>query len=402
MVENYIADIISPQSFESDGSHDILATAYLKGIFGKLNRATPTDSPARHAIDHTLLPMLGQLPTTSLCWQPEVGAVMQRMREGNLQGAAAQALLTLHALGLPGNWELTLCEPTRFSFAGIFFTWRGAMAVHGTGNELRMSGAEGRHLSLVRRDNRWAVAAEGGAQSLSYRQPGYCRHDRFGGVYVHDWMEPDVAGEDIVVEWPITFECEKTESLVGSALDTIDAGLTVLGQTDEKYLRWVGKLFRGVAAAPRRYDDMRQSGSYLDHPGVFNCGFPGFAAESTAEVIVHEMSHQNFLLLNSVFPLCVDHADDLIYSALKGRKRPLSRVLFAYHAAANMALFWDDLAAKKPLHPYYEEERQAMYRHARSLSDGIAKARGLTEAGAYFFKRHNAMLGERGIVDHAA
>lgn len=401
MVETFIADTMSPRSFRANRSHDILATAYLKGIIGKLNRATPSDSPARRTIDQTLVPMLAQLATSNLCWQPEVGAVMQRMREGNLQGAAVQALLVLHSLGLSGSWELLLSQSTDFSFAGNFFSCRGAITVSASDSELQVGGAEGQFLHLVRQGTRWVIAG-GGAHTMSYRQPGYCRHARFEGVYVHDWMEPEVIGEDVVVEWPITVNCGARQSLVSAALDTIDAGLAVLAQADESYLRWVEKLFRGVAATAYRHDDMRQSGSYLDHPGVFNCGFPGHAAASTAEVIVHEMSHQNFLLLNSVFPLCVDHADDQIYSALKGRKRPLSRVLFAYHAAANMALFWDDLAAKGPLNPYYETERQTIYRHALSLTEGLSQARGLTEAGAYYFKLHNALLGERGIVGHAA
>jgi HEXXH motif-containing protein len=400
MVETYISDIISPLSFSAGKCHDVLATAYLKGVLGKLSRATPTDTEARRIIDQSIMPMLAQLPVTSRCWQPEVGALMQRMREGNQEGAVAQALLVLHALGIEGNWELELSQPTDFSFAGHFFRWVGRMTVSTVGAEINISGAQGQRLRLVSRAGRWG-APDGGAQALWYRQPGYCRHGAADGVYIHDWAEPEVVGDDVVVEWPITAVYSARESLVESAVNTIDAGLEVLEQAGDYYLRWVGQLFRGVAATPLRFDDMRQSGSYLDHPGVFNCGFPGFAAESTAEVIVHEISHQNFLLLNSVFPLSVDYEDDLIYSALKGRKRPLSRVLFAFHAAANMALFWDDLATRQPLHPYYENERQTMYRHTRSLADGIAQARGLTEAGTCFFKHHSALLADRGIVPHA-
>lgn len=398
MVESFISDTISPLSFRHSGSHDILATAYLKGIIGKLNRSLPAGGSARCLMDEVLVPLSTAIPKTSQCWQPEVGAVMQRMRAGAYEAAVVQALLAVHSLGIAGAWRAELPQSSGFSFGGNFFRASGWIECEAGTNEIALRDAGGAVTSFRLHSGKWEPAGVSDALGQACRTPYYCRHVDFQGIYVHDWKEPEVLHEDVVVEWPIATEVHAANRLADSAAVTIDHGLEVLGRAGSAYLHWVGQLFRGVAAAPRRYDDMRQSGSYLDHPGVFNCGFPGAAAKSTAEVIVHEMSHQNYLLFNSMFPLCVDSEDDLIYSALKGRPRPLSRVLFAYHAAANMALLWHDLAEKGPLEPYYEKERQTIYLHSQSLASGIAGAKGLTEIGAHYFQFQHAMLVERGIA----
>lgn len=398
MIESFISDILSPLSFRNGGSHDILATAYLKGIIGRLNRVLPASGSARRLMDEVLVPLSADIPTSSQCWQPEVGAVMQRMRAGAFEAAVVQALLAVHALGIAGTWRAELPQSSGFSLGGIFFCAKLWIACEAGLNGIALRDGTGDTTLFRQSGGKWELVGVTDANEKEYRTPHYCRHASFDCVYVHDWKEPDILREDVVVEWPITAEVQAASQLANAAATTIDHGLEVLDRAGSSYLSWVRQLFRGVAAAPRRFDDMRQSGSYLDHPGVFNCGFPGAAAKSTAEVIVHEMSHQNYLLLNSVFPLCVDSEDNLIYSALKGRARPLSRVLFAYHAAANMALFWHDLAEKSPLEPYYEHERQTIYAHAQSLASGIASAKGLTEAGTQFFQVHHAMLVERAIA----
>jgi HEXXH motif-containing protein len=398
MVESFISDTISPLSFGNSGSHDILATAYLKGIIGKLNRALPAGGSARRLMDELLVPLSAAIPKTSQCWQPEVGSVMQRMRAGELEAAVVQALLVMHSLGIAGAWRAELPQSSGFSLGGNFFRAVGWIECEAGNNTISLLDAGGAATSFHLNSGKWEPVGVSDSLGHECRTPHYCRYANFRDIYVHDWKEPEVLREDVVVEWPITTEVQAENQLASSAAVTIDHGLEVLGRAGSGYLHWVRQLFRGVAAAPRRYDDMRQSGSYLDHPGVFNCGFPGAAAKSTAEVIVHEISHQNYLLFNSMFPLCVDFEDDLIYSALKGRPRPLSRVLFAYHAAANMALLWHDLAEKGPLEPYYEKERQTIYLHAQSLASGIAGAKGLTEVGAHFFQFQHAMLVERGIA----
>jgi HEXXH motif-containing protein len=397
-MNSLVSSFASPLCFASSEYHDVLSTAYCKGILNRLRKQLDNHDGSASLFDAHIPELSAHIPVSRECWQPELGAIQQRLDERHQLAAVAQALFALHALQLPISWSVSLQPRTRFSFAGHFFSVVGAIEVEGGEAELRIrSDRCNVDLCFRRISGRWECQSGHTDPLWAYSAPTFVSHEELRHVYVHDWNEPDVTIDDVVVEWPIA-ERSGRESLASSAAESIRDGLVALQAANPLYFEWASTLFRGVAATPLGHDDMRQSGSYIHHPGVFNCGFPGFACESTAEVIVHEISHQNYLLLNSVYPLCNDNIDGLIYSSLKGKERSLSRVLFAYHAAANMALFWNDLARKKPLNEYYLHEKSTMDKHVNALAQALNGARGFTDAGKRFFDLQYALLKERDIL----
>jgi HEXXH motif-containing protein len=64
-----------------------------------------------------------------------------------------------------------------------------------------------------------------------------------------------------------------------------------------------------------------------------------------AENLVHEASHQYFHLAQRVAPVTSGVDTRRYYSPAVGRSRPLDRLMIAFHAFANVAAFYSELAA---------------------------------------------------------
>jgi HEXXH motif-containing protein len=61
-------------------------------------------------------------------------------------------------------------------------------------------------------------------------------------------------------------------------------------------------------------------------------------------MLIHEASHQYFELLNKLGPTVDPGHTELYYSPVKKCDRPLHKILFAYHAFANVMLFYRGVA----------------------------------------------------------
>lgn len=395
-----VLDIGCPITSESARNQDVFATAYHAGVIKRLAANVRRNPAAAELFEQVLVKAQAELPISSACWQPEIGAAARRLKDGDVLGAVVLALFATHALRVGGTWQLRANEPIRAGLGGHLFDLSGRVTVTAAADaiEVAADAAGSSALRLVWTGDGWRLGSGAPHPVWNYAAPHFVDFDGFRDVYVHAWAEPENAGPDIIVNWPIPpSPLPQASALAALGAANITQGLNVLANAGDRYLRWVRPLFRGVAATPLTHDDMRQSGSYSEHAGVFNCGFPG-GAESIAEVIVHEVSHQNFLLLNAVYPLARDQEGESFYSSLKGADRPLTRVLLAYHAAANMALFWDDLSKRVALREYYLAEQIEMNRHVDSLAAELARATGLTEAGRTLFRAQDGLLKGRGLV----
>lgn len=395
---DFIKNFASQSTFESLESHPLFASAYQLAAIKRLERCA-TDDALRGLIANVLKPALLKAPVSSNCWQPELGAAMMAMQSGCYQKAAVYSLLALQALRVPSRWEIDIIDPMRVSIGGHLFDISGNTVIESDNSWLSVwSHAPASRLELHWVDGRWERAQAGSLPDVwRYAAPIFAVGGGVSDIYIQAWEEPNDGRQDIVAEWPLPYRADKDLERVTGAAAAIGGALDVLQYCGPHYIPWIRQLFRGVASTPLGYDDMRQSGSYLAHAGVFNCGFPG-APPSLAEVIVHEVSHQNFLLLNSLYQLCDDSVDGLLYSSLKRKQRPLSRVLFAYHAAANMAIFWSDLSKKRRLDDYYLREQQEMNDHAVDLYRTVKSAKGLTQHGALFFNALAQTMQEKGIL----
>jgi HEXXH motif-containing protein len=119
-------------------------------------------------------------------------------------------------------------------------------------------------------------------------------------------------------------------------------------------------------------------------PTQFDYGF------RVADALVHEASHQYANLVSLAFPLSNGTDSKLYYSALARRERPIDRVLFAFHAAGNIALFYAD--ALKGGRSECAYNYKWAVECANSLREPIEQTTGLTDVGLGVYRPLAAAL----------
>lgn len=165
----------------------------------------------------------------------------------------------------------------------------------------------------------------------------------------------------------------------------------LIGDVDVKYSNWVAYAVRFIVGFPRDKENSF-SGSYSDLSGVVKASFLS-SPEKMCEVLIHEASHQYYHIACGLSD--VDDGSDQTeyYSPPVGGNRPLSRILVAYHAFANITLFYRDCSsrtdalgsfARKNL-PRYEE-------YTRQLAEPLTQSQSLTHVGKLIFQPLNERI----------
>lgn len=406
-MKEFVARCAAPQARREGESPDVLANLFQRAVIRRIGRNLG-GLPAIEALHrNVLLPVSKNIAPTSLSWQPEIGTALTKSKQGDPASATVHALFAMHALGQQGRWSMDFAAPRRFSVDGHFFDLDGVVTVDASADRIGIDCRGERALELRRTAYGWTMSdADRLSDDWHYIAPQRVDYAGFESVYLQPWREPDNAREiiDIVIDWPPQPAEGQTDEGRVPALAIarqIAQALDTLAIADPCYLDWIKPLFRGMATTPLLSDGMRQSGSYVDHPGVFNCGFPT-PPEALAEVIVHEMSHQYLMLLSAVVPLVNATMGEVYYSSLKGRVRTLDRVLLAYHACANMSLFWLDLIAREGQTEPRDEQLSIMLGHTCELADVLEQSKGLTEAGRLLFETQVECLQAKGWMRNAA
>src|SRR6266545_613458 len=126
-------------------------------------------------------------------------------------------------------------------------------------------------------------------------------------------------------------------SLGPETISSLEEALGLLGSAAPAYLRWVEWGLRDAVVVGARSSSPR-SGVSREWPGVVYLSAP-HEPWALAERLVREATHQYLHLAERVGPVD-DGSDERSYwSPLEGKERPLSRLLAAYHAFGNVALF---------------------------------------------------------------
>jgi len=261
-------------------------------------------------------------------WDAAVGSLRTAVLgrgPGALRSAAAAAL-QLAAQGRPGEWSLYLPEPARLRFG----EWRLPLA-----DELTCRGDARRcELSLT--------TADGTARAVRFERDG-------GG-----WTSPDAerlarfaCGEHAVrvVEREDLDEFgrrDRADALAPLAPAAVGAAceqaLELVREHAPAWGPWIERVLRGVVPLDGADGTLRSSGDD-DRPGIVEISFPHGAA-AIAEMLVHETSHQHFYLLTRLGEVDDGTDTELYHSPVKREGRPIRAILLAYHAFANVALFY--------------------------------------------------------------
>lgn len=129
------------------------------------------------------------------------------------------------------------------------------------------------------------------------------------------------------------------ETQVEAYRATLANALDILDKSAPAYRQWVQEVLRTIVPCASEGACRVISGSGETLPGVIHCSFP-VGAPGLAEVLIHESAHQFFYLLDRCGALDDGRDSRLYWSPPIRRSRPLDRILMAYHALANVKLFY--------------------------------------------------------------
>jgi HEXXH motif-containing protein len=123
------------------------------------------------------------------------------------------------------------------------------------------------------------------------------------------------------------------------AADGFTAGVRVVAEGAPEWLPWIGRVLRGIIVCPPERGFRAVSGSSDHAPGIIHACYP-LGRMDIAESLIHESAHQYFYLIERLGPVDDGSDQQRYWSPPIRRERPLSRILMAYHALANIRLFY--------------------------------------------------------------
>ena len=123
----------------------------------------------------------------------------------------------------------------------------------------------------------------------------------------------------------------------------VASALALLERVAPAHAAWVCCVLKEITPLGRPAANTIASNSSALRMGGIDLAVPADALE-TAEMLVHECTHQYFHMASWLGPTVVPEAGSY-YSPLKGCHRPLDRILLGYHAFGNAMMVFDRLAA---------------------------------------------------------
>lgn len=384
MLETIYAGFSHPDAELDPDFRDVIAVEHARGVVsGFLSRAEGELGRGSDSLLPTITSWLGFDATIGDVWNPAFGAAELAMRSGtgaHLLIDGAQLALKMHATGLTGHWRARLDQPARLTFDRWCLPQHSALEVDATGENvtIRVDSAADTPFAFRRAEQGWEH--DRGADELR-RVPVRDRWITFATDSVLDGRyEGDIpfaraaVGDEVLAAWRSGIDL--VECFASGYLPWIEAGVGTIIPLD---------------APP----GAMVSGSNSHRVGeIFATA--AMPAATIGEMLVHESSHQQFMLAEQL--ASVDDGSDtrMYYSPVVDDQRPIARILFAYHAFSNVLLFHRACrAAKLPEHGLDTPEKERwLLEQLEMLSEPLHRTRALTELGVSIWQPLAARLEE--------
>lgn len=161
--------------------------------------------------------------------------------------------------------------------------------------------------------------------------------------------------------------------------------IAVLHRHSSRYVPWVDRVLRAIIPCAGSQSHLR-SGSDFDLPGVIQISYPAHPA-ALAEMMVHECSHLTFQVVTRLGDVDDGTDQTLYYSPVKQTGRPIDRILLAYHAFANVVLFYRAcLESGIDDDGYCARNEKATIPQLDMLEEALCKTPALTPIGRVLFE----------------
>lgn len=269
--------------------------------------------------------------TSADAWNPVLGEVRYAMagaNHGDYVSAAVKLALHLQYGGQIGSWNVALPSPTRILWGRWLLPVADQLVVasqeHQVFIDITYLGVTKR-LAFQRYDGVW----EGeGVEALPHIRNGTQTTTLVSRNAFTDVLHFDNIRHALADNIPVKRTLIMCESAQG-----------ILCDYAETYLNWVARVVRAIVPLKKTEDDVFTSSSCYKHPGVIFISFPS-PSLMISEMLVHEAAHQYFFLLSRLGDVEDGTDTRLYYSPIKQMGRPIKYILLAYHAVANMILFY--------------------------------------------------------------
>lgn len=273
---------------------------------------------------------LGDAADPETVWDQAFGRTDWAMEssEADTGDVATQLALRLSSRGQPGQWHSTLSRPMRLRFEGWLLPKSKEIDLQSDGNTvsivLKMENSGIENIRFERTEFSWTSSE---AQKLPYAKVS----------------TPIFLMAQSAIEGQLTIE-DQFGSIIGypevtgNMVQNVQKALDILAKYAPQYLQWVERVIRGIVVCECKETRTRSS-TWSEAPGIILMSVTDDPI-TIAEMMVHEASHQYFHLLRKLGT--VDDGSDtrLYYSPAVSKERPLSRILIAYHAFANILLMY--------------------------------------------------------------
>lgn len=293
--------------------------------------------------------------------------------------AAAQLGLSLVAGGHAGDFGIRLHSPQRFR-AGRWLLPR-AVAFTAQPQEGQGEGEGGVRLRLEPPDGGSVLELEW--RDGSWSGPGLLELPRVrrGEFDAFQWTAE--AGDAYMAAIEPYDPSSTSHAEIGALC--LEA-LELLETHAPSYARWVSRVVREIAPIHAAEGELRSYNGDDEHPGRVSFSVPAQPA-AVAEMLVHESSHLHLAIARRLGDVVNGLDNETYFSPIRGTERPIERVLYAYHAFGNVALFYRRCIESGIQDGGYCERNLERHRpELETLREGLGRTRGLTELGRVLWR----------------
>jgi HEXXH motif-containing protein len=287
-------------------------------------------------------------------WSPVLGLCLSAVTrsESSLAAvAAAKYLVHLGSWGVTGDWNITLPAPIRLTWSSWLLPETRDLVVRCTPDRAEITLSATRDTFVFVRDASYSWTTSHPAALL-------LPHVSFGSVASINLLGKTTVDSDLSLDVgaPIVERVNAADS------DALARSVELLYTTFPAYYVWIARVLRSIVLVESGERGFLRSGSDKTSLGcVYISNNKDLA--SIGEMLIHEATHNYFYLLTQMGGPVTGGSDGLYYSPFVHSMRPLDRILLAYHAFANVYLYYTEY---EPIAP---DPADISIRRARVLKD---------------------------------
>lgn len=320
-------------------------------------------------------------------WSPAWGALaacLAARDAASIHNAAVAFAWKLSQQGIPGQWEASCIAIDRLLIGDMVLPLARRISVESAPGKLTVTVSE---TGDANRDTTYRFnRTESGYWLVQDSRLDQPKNAMLGRVLFLTNGVSDIANFQYLRELLLP------AARVNEAIDKHRSAMALLDEFAPSYAMWVNRVVRAIIPL-EAMNGAINSGSNREEPGIIHASVD-CPVEGYAEMLVHEAAHQYFYILTRIGQ--VDNGTDptLYYSPVKETGRPISMILLAYHAFANVILLGRCCNRKEPgRFDYFYKNESFLEPHVSKLEEGLRTTRALTIIGRALWQPLSERLG---------